>query len=113
MNEPAPGKKESQILEYLKAYNGPGIQHIALGCADVLKTVEQVAALSNVGGFEFIPTPATYYEDEAVKEIMEKYLTKEDQEIVKRHGILLDRDEEGVLDFLEILGIFQEFSGFF
>lgn len=42
INEPAPGKKESQITEYLKNYNGPGIQHLALGCADVIRTVEQV-----------------------------------------------------------------------
>lgn len=49
INEPAPGKKESQITEFLKNYNGPGVQHIALGCVDVLKTVEQVSELSRLG----------------------------------------------------------------
>lgn len=56
INEPAPGKKESQITEFLKNYNGPGVQHIALGCADVLKTVEQVSELSKIGRqYSYLP----------------------------------------------------------
>lgn len=97
INEPAPGKKESQITEFLKNYNGPGVQHIALGCADVIRTVEQVSELSKLGGFEFIPTPPTYYDDPIVKEILEAHFGPEDRETVKKHGILLDRDSEGVL----------------
>eukprot|EP01127_Copromyxa_protea_P002731 TRINITY_DN12694_c0_g1_i1.p1 TRINITY_DN12694_c0_g1~~TRINITY_DN12694_c0_g1_i1.p1 ORF type:complete len:415 (-),score=120.90 TRINITY_DN12694_c0_g1_i1:87-1331(-) len=97
INEPAPGKKESQITEYLKHYNGAGVQHIALGCVDVLDTVEKVSAMSLVGGFELIPTPPTYYDDEQVKSILAEYFSPEDQERVKKMGVLLDKDSEGVL----------------
>ncbi|MCE2983931.1 MAG: hypothetical protein LW832_10260 [Parachlamydia sp.] len=114
INEPAPGKKESQITEYLKNYNGPGIQHIALGCTDVLRTIERVAELSGLGGFEFIPTPETYYEDPGVKEILESRFQPKDREVIKKHGILLDKDEEGTTsvlhDFSPLLRFFSMLS---
>jgi len=67
INEPAKKKMESQITEYLKANNGPGVQHIALFSNDVLETIEMMRQVSLLGGFEFIPTPSEYYNDPIVK----------------------------------------------
>jgi len=66
LNEPAKKKCESQITEYLKAYNGPGVQHIALFAPEVLSTIEAMRNAST-GGFEFLPAPESYYEDDIVK----------------------------------------------
>ncbi len=77
INESAPGKKESQILEYLKAYNGPGVQHIALKSANIFATVQLMNANSEVG-FEFIPTPSTYYEEEIIQQRMNEHLTPDE-----------------------------------
>jgi len=96
VNESAPGKKESQILEYLKAYNGPGVQHIALKTNNVFKTVKAIADNSEVG-FEFIPTPTSYYEDPIILKRMADHLTKEEAAAVMEAGILVDEDDEGVL----------------
>src|SRR3954447_24313031 len=89
LNEPAEGKRKSQIDEYLEFYGGPGAQHIAVATRDIVKTVESLKAR----GIEFLRTPDTYYEEapERVGEI------DEDMEDLKRLGILVDRDDEGYL----------------
>jgi len=89
INEPAEGKKKSQIEEYLDFYNGPGVQHIALATNDIVKTVSAMRDR----GVEFLYVPETYYDDvlDRVGEI------DEDIEILKKHGVLIDRDEEGYL----------------
>lgn len=89
INEPAKGKKKSQIEEYLDFYNGPGIQHIALSTNDIVKTV---TALRD-RGVEFLYVPKTYYDDllERVGDI------DENVDVLKKHGILIDRDDEGYL----------------
>jgi 4-hydroxyphenylpyruvate dioxygenase len=89
LNEPAEGKRKSQIDEYLEFYGGPGAQHIAVATRDIVKTVESLKAR----GIEFLRTPDTYYEEapERVGEI------DEDMEDLRRLGILVDRDDEGYL----------------
>ena len=63
LNEPAPGKKKSQIDEYLEFYGGPGAQHVALATNDILGTVDALRA----EGIEFLSTPDSYYEDPALR----------------------------------------------
>jgi 4-hydroxyphenylpyruvate dioxygenase len=89
INEPAKGKKKSQIEEYLDFNNGAGVQHIAVATDDIVKTVSAMRAR----GVEFLYVPDSYYGDllERVGEI------DEDVEVLKKHGILIDRDEEGYL----------------
>lgn len=89
INEPAAGKKKSQIEEYLDFYRGAGVQHIAIATDDILHTIDQLRK----NGVDFLYVPETYYEDvmERVGEI------KEDLEELKRLNILIDRDEEGYL----------------
>jgi 4-hydroxyphenylpyruvate dioxygenase len=89
INEPAEGKRKSQIDEYLEFYEGAGAQHIAVATRDIVGTV---AALQE-RGVEFLKTPETYYEDlpTRVGEIAES------EEDLKRLGILVDRDDEGYL----------------
>ena len=89
INEPAEGKKKSQIEEYIDFYNGPGVQHIAVSTDDIVATVSAMRAR----GVEFLYVPDNYYDDlfERVGDI------DEDVEILKQHGILIDRDDEGYL----------------
>lgn len=89
INEPAEGKKKSQIEEYLDFYEGEGVQHIAVATADILTTVKELRAR----GIEFLDTPDAYYETllERVGTIDEE--VKQLQEL----KILVDRDEEGYL----------------
>ena len=89
INEPAEGKKKSQIEEYLDYYNGSGVQHIAVATDDIVSTVSAMRAR----GVEFLYVPETYYEDllDRVGKI------DEDVSVLKQHGILIDRDEEGYL----------------
>ena len=89
INEPAKGKKKSQIEEYLDFYNGAGVQHIAVATNDIVKTVSAMRDR----GVEFLYVPDTYYDDllERVGKI------DEDVEVLKKHGVLIDRDEEGYL----------------
>lgn len=89
INEPAEGKRKSQIQEYLDYYNGPGVQHLALLTNDIIGTV---AALRE-NGVEFLATPGTYYEDLAnrVGDI------DEDVKRLQELNILVDRDDEGYL----------------
>jgi 4-hydroxyphenylpyruvate dioxygenase len=89
INEPAEGRRRSQIDEYLEFYEGAGAQHIALSTADIVRTVGQLRAR----GIRFLQTPDSYYEEvpDRVGEIDEPI------EDLKRLGILVDRDDEGYL----------------
>ncbi len=89
INEPAEGKKKSQVEEYLDFYEGEGCQHVALATNDIVDTVTQ---LQN-RGIEFLKVPTTYYDDllQRVGHI------DEDLEPLKQLGILVDRDNEGYL----------------
>ena len=89
LNEPAEGKRKSQIDEYLEYYGGAGAQHIAVATRDIVKTVEALKSR----GIEFLNTPETYYDDAPgrVGEIAESF------DDLKRLGILVDRDDEGYL----------------
>lgn len=89
INEPAEGLKKSQIEEYLDFYNGPGCQHIAVATDDIVSTVSQMTER----GIEFLKIPDHYYDTvlQRVGEIDEEILT------LKKHGILVDRDDEGYL----------------
>jgi len=89
INEPASGKKKSQIEEYLDWYTGPGVQHVALLCKDVVETVGKLRA----NGVEFLTVPDSYYEE------LPGRVGAIDEDIAKLKalGILVDRDEEGYL----------------
>jgi 4-hydroxyphenylpyruvate dioxygenase len=89
INEPAEGKRKSQIDEYLEFYDGAGAQHIALASSDIVATVENLKSR----GLLFLDTPDTYYEDaeDRVGEIDEDYAE------LREHKILVDRDEDGYL----------------
>lgn len=89
INEPADGKKKSQIEEYLDFYKGPGVQHIAVATDDIVYTVSELRAR----GVEFLYVPETYYDD--VTERVGKIA--EDLESLRKQNILIDRDEEGYL----------------
>lgn len=89
INEPAEGKKKSQIEEYLEFYEGEGVQHLALATHDIVKTVTD---LQN-RGIEFLTVPTTYY-DELLDRVGH---IDEDLEPLRRLGILVDRDDEGYL----------------
>ena len=90
INEPAEGKRKSQIDEYLEFYGGAGAQHIAVATRDI---VAHGRASCSERGIEFLNTPDTYYDDvpERIGEI------EEDLEDLRRLGILVDRDDEGYL----------------
>jgi len=89
INEPAEGKKKSQVEEYLDFYDGEGCQHVALATNDIVKTVTDLQSR----GIEFLKIPSSYYEDllSRVGHI------DEDLEPLKELGILVDNDNEGYL----------------
>ncbi|MBF90872.1 MAG: 4-hydroxyphenylpyruvate dioxygenase [Flavobacteriales bacterium] len=89
INEPAAGKKKSQIEEYIQFYNGAGVQHIAVATDDIVATVSAMRDR----GVEFLYVPENYYDD-LLKRVGE---IDEDVEVLKQHGILIDRDDEGYL----------------
>jgi 4-hydroxyphenylpyruvate dioxygenase len=94
INEPAEGKKKSQIEEYLDFYGGPGVQHIAVATDDIIKTVTDMRSR----GVEFLsPPPHAYYQ--AVPERLGKHMDimKEDLETLEKLSIMIDADEEGYL----------------
>lgn len=94
INEPAEGKKRSQIEEYLDFYEGPGVQHIAVATDDILTTV---AALRS-RGIEFLSTPPDEYYRSVPGRLEEhSHELKEDIEALKALGIMIDADEEGYL----------------
>jgi 4-hydroxyphenylpyruvate dioxygenase len=89
INEPALGRKKSQIDEYLEWYAGPGVQHVALLCGDIVETVSRLKA----NGVEFLTIPDSYYEElprrvGAIEEPMET---------IRALNVLVDKDEEGYL----------------
>lgn len=89
INEPAEGKKKSQVEEYLDFYDGEGVQHVALATNDIVKTVRQLMSR----GVEFLKVPSTYYDD-----LLQRVgAIDEDLEPLKELGILVDRDNEGYL----------------
>ena len=89
INEPAKGKKKSQIEEYLDFYQGPGVQHIAIATEDIIFTVSELRNR----GIEFLHVPDTYY-----SEVLDRVGTiKEDLDELRKLNILVDRDEEGYL----------------
>ncbi len=89
INEPAEGKKKSQIEEYLDYYNGPGVQHVALLTGDIIETVAKLRE----NGVEFLEVPGSYYD------MLEDRVGKIDESIdaIRKLGILVDRDDEGYL----------------
>ena len=89
INEPAEGKKKSQVEEYLDFYNGEGVQHVAIATNDIVATVTE---LQN-RGIEFLTIPSSYYE--TVLERVGKI--DEDLAPLQKLGVLIDRDEEGYL----------------
>ncbi|NDB52874.1 MAG: 4-hydroxyphenylpyruvate dioxygenase, partial [Chitinophagaceae bacterium] len=89
INEPAEGKKKSQVEEYLDFYGGEGCQHVAMATNDIVKTVAELKSR----GVEFLQVPTTYYDD-----LLERVGTiDEDLTPLKELGILVDRDNEGYL----------------
>jgi 4-hydroxyphenylpyruvate dioxygenase len=89
INEPAEGKKKSQVEEYLDFYGGEGVQHVAIATNDIVKTVGELQKR----GIEFLSIPASYYE--TVLERVGKI--DEDLQPLQELGVLIDRDEEGYL----------------
>jgi 4-hydroxyphenylpyruvate dioxygenase len=89
INEPAAGKKKSQIEEYLDFYHGPGVQHVAIATEDIIHTITELRKR----GVEFLHVPEVYYEDvlDRVGKIDESL------EDLRKLNILIDRDEEGYL----------------
>ena len=89
INEPAAGKKKSQIEEYIEFYHGAGVQHIAIATDDIISTVRELRER----GIEFLYVPDNYYDEvwDRVGKI------NEDVNIIKKLNILVDRDDEGYL----------------
>jgi len=89
INEPAEGKKKSQIEEYIDFYRGPGVQHIAMATDDIIGTVTQLRDQ----GLDFLHVPSTYYHD------LEQRVGRIDEPVGKlaELGILVDRDDEGYM----------------
>ncbi|MFB9382345.1 4-hydroxyphenylpyruvate dioxygenase [Pseudonocardia petroleophila] len=91
LNEPAIGRKRSQIDEYLEFYGGPGAQHLALATTDILATVDALRER----GVEFLSTPESYYSDPQLRARI-GHVRVPIEELAAR-GILVDRDEDGYL----------------
>jgi 4-hydroxyphenylpyruvate dioxygenase len=91
LNEPAPGKRKSQIDEYLEFYTGAGCQHIALATNDILTTVDEMRRR----GVAFLETPDSYYDDPDLRARIGEVRVPVEQ--LKARGILVDRDEDGYL----------------
>jgi 4-hydroxyphenylpyruvate dioxygenase len=89
INEPAEGKKKSQVEEYLEFYNGEGVQHVALATEDIVGTVRDLRSR----GVEFLQVPSSYYED-----LLARVGTIDESiDPLRELGILVDRDDEGYL----------------
>ena len=89
INEPAAGKKKSQVEEYLDFYNGEGVQHVAIATGNIIETVTALQQR----GVEFLKVPASYYDS-----VLDRVGSiQEDLEPLRNLGILIDRDEEGYL----------------
>ena len=94
INEPAEGKKKSQIEEYIDFYEGAGVQHLALATDDIIKTVADLKAR----GVEFLPPPPQAYYDDIPRRLgVHMDMMKEDIKELQKLSILVDADEEGYL----------------
>jgi len=91
LNEPAKGKKKSQIDEYLEFYGGPGVQHLALATPDICATVDELTRR----GVEFLATPDSYYTDPVLRSRIGEVRVPVEE--LRKRGILVDRDEDGYL----------------
>jgi 4-hydroxyphenylpyruvate dioxygenase len=91
LNEPAVGKKKSQIDEYLEFYGGPGVQHLALATPDIVGCVDTLRAR----GVEFLATPDSYYTDPVLRQRIGQVRVPVEE--LRERGILVDRDEDGYL----------------
>ena len=91
INEPADGKKKSQIEEYLDFYGSAGVQHMALATDDIVATVRQMRR----NGVRFLSTPETYYADLKIR--LDWSTIDADLDTLAELGILVDQDEEGYL----------------
>jgi 4-hydroxyphenylpyruvate dioxygenase len=89
INEPAEGRRKSQIEEYLDFYQGPGVQHIAMATGDIVETVSRLRSQ----GIKFLRVPGTYYEE------LHQRVGKIDEPVdrLRELGILVDRDDEGYM----------------
>jgi len=89
INEPAEGKKKSQVEEFLEFFNGEGVQHVAMATKDIVSTVSELMSR----GIEFLKVPTTYYDD------LEARVGKIEEDLgpLKDLGILVDRDPDGYL----------------
>jgi 4-hydroxyphenylpyruvate dioxygenase len=89
INEPAEGRRKSQIEEYLEFYQGPGVQHLALATNDILKTVHTMQQQ----GVEFLKVPHSYYAT------LQERVGKIDEPVdeLEKLGVLVDRDDEGYM----------------
>jgi 4-hydroxyphenylpyruvate dioxygenase len=96
LNEPAVGKRKSQIDEFLEFYGGPGVQHVALATGDILTAVDVLRAR----GVQFLATPDAYYTDPELRARIGQVRVPVDE--LRSRGILVDRDEDGYL--LQIFG---------
>jgi len=89
INEPAEGKKKSQVEEYLDFYNGEGVQHVAIATKNIIETVTDLKSR----GIEFLNIPGSYYDT-----VLDRVGTiDEDLQPLRELGILIDRDDEGYL----------------
>ncbi|MCL7022915.1 hypothetical protein MKW94_012146 [Papaver nudicaule] len=97
MNEPVYGtKRKSQIQTYLEHNEGEGLQHLALVSGDIFVTLKEMRKRSSIGGFEFMPSPPpTYYKN--LKGRVGDVLSDEEIKMCEELGILVDRDDQGVL----------------
>ena len=91
LNEPAVGRRKSQIDEFLEFYGGPGAQHIALATGDIVRSVDAMRA----AGVEFLTTPDSYYEDPQLRARIGQVRVPIEE--LQKRGILVDRDEDGYL----------------
>ena len=91
INEPAPGRRKSQIEEYLDCNYGPGVQHVAMACKSVVETVAKLHA----NGVEFLRVPDTYYE--TLEQRVGDIVAGDVKEKIRNLGILVDKDDEGHL----------------
>lgn len=93
LNEPAPGKKKSQIQEYVEYYGGPGVQHVALNTKDIISAVTHMKAR----GLKFLTIPDTYYTNLRKRLENAPISVKEDLDVLQKLKILVDFDDKGYL----------------
>ncbi|KAK3834951.1 MAG: Glyoxalase/Bleomycin resistance protein/Dihydroxybiphenyl dioxygenase [Linnemannia gamsii] len=93
INEPAAGKKKSQITEYCEYYGGAGVQHIALNTSNVITAVSNLRAR----GMEFLSVPSSYYENLRLRLAHSSTKVQEDLDVIQKLNILVDFDEGGYL----------------